>query len=429
MSDRQLSGTGSAGPVVACHDCGTIHRIGELPNGAAAKCTACGATLYRARHASIERTLAFTMAALVLFTVAHFFPFMTLELEGREQTATLLTGPIELWRSGMWPLAVAVFAAATLCPLLKLAAQVWVLAPLDLGRRPWAAARVFRFVEILHPWAMMEVYLLGVIVAYVKLSDIATLHLGVALFAFVSLILAMIAAEAALEPHEVWEQLGPQADERVLEPVPGTRLLSCGACAQLVRVPREAKRPRCPRCGEALHRRKPDSLARTWALVLTAAILYVPANTLPIMTVVYFGSGEPDTIISGVSKLIEAGMWPVALLVFFASIVVPIAKLAGLVYLLVSVQLGRTDRRADRTFLYRIIEGIGRWSMVDIFMIAILVALVNLGAIATVEPGAGAVSFAAVVVVTMLASMSFDPRLIWDAAENKPNGRALLARS
>jgi paraquat-inducible protein A len=166
-----------------------------------------------------------------------------------------------------------------------------------------------------------------------------------------------------------------------------------------------------------LHRRKPASLTRTWALLTAAAVLYVPANVLPVMTVTYFGHGEPDTIMSGVVALLGAGMYPVAILVLFASVLVPMLKLLGLVWLLVSLELGRLGAPRARTTAYRLIEGIGRWSMVDIFMISILVALVDLGRLATIEAGAGALCFAAVVILTMLASASFDPRLIWDARE------------
>ena len=285
---------------------------------------------------------------------------------------------------------------------------------------PWGVAQVFRFTELLRPWAMMEVYLLGVIVAYVKLSDLARLELGIALFAFVGLIVVMIAAEAALEPHEIWRRLGPQASARQLRCRRGRALISCHNCDQLALMPPLPARAtaHCPRCGAAMHRRKPNSIARTWALVVAAAILYVPANLLPVMTVIHFGRGEPDTILSGVKQLIGAGMWPVALLVFFASITVPVLKLIGLTFLLITTQRRSRWRLRDRSLMYRIIEQVGRWSMVDIFMISILVALVNLGTIATIEPDVGAICFAAVVIITMFASMSFDPRLIWDAEES-----------
>jgi paraquat-inducible protein A len=193
--------------------------------------------------------------------------------------------------------------------------------------------------------------------------------------------------------------------------------LLCHVCHLLSR-PAGAAHPRCPRCGAGLHARKPNSLARTWALMLTAYILYIPANLLPVMTVTMSGKGEPDTILSGVKELALGGMWPLALLVFFASITVPVLKLLVLTYLLLSVQFRSNWRPKERTALYRITESVGRWSMIDIFVIAILVALVKIGSLATIEAGAGAVAFGGVVVVTMFAAMSFDPRLIWDALEN-----------
>jgi paraquat-inducible protein A len=420
----------AAAPVIACHECGLVQRMRKLPAGGAASCAQCGATLYRRKPDSIDRTLMLTVAALILLIVAHAFPFMTFKLEGREDTSTILTGVVRLYEMGMWPLAALVLLTASLVPLAWLLSMAYVLLPLRLDRLPWGAARAFRITERLRPWAMMEVYLLGVIVAYVKLSDLARLELGVAVYAFVGLILIMVAAEAVLDPHQIWERLGPQAAARELRRLRRRSLVGCHSCDQLCLMrplpPRGAAL--CPRCGAALHHRKPNSIARTWALLIAAAILYLPANLLPVMTVVYFGRGEPDTILSGVETLIEAGMWPVALLVFFASITVPVLKLVGLVFLLVTVQRGSTWRMRDRTLLYRIIEGIGRWSMVDIFMISILVALVNLGAIATIMPGAGAICFAAVVILTMFASMSFEPRLIWDARE-KSDGRPTPIRA
>jgi paraquat-inducible protein A len=144
---------------------------------------------------------------------------------------------------------------------------------------------------------------------------------------------------------------------------------------------------------------------------------------LPVMTVTSFGKGEPDTILSGVKLLIDAGMWPVALLVFFASITVPVLKIICLTYLLITVQRRSHWRPRDRTALYRVVEAVGRWSMVDVFMISSLVALVNLGTIATIVPGPGANAFAAVVILTMIAAMTFDPRLIWDAQERNRDGQ------
>jgi paraquat-inducible protein A len=414
-------------PVIACHECGRIQRMLTLRAGARACCSRCGAVLYRERRDSLDRVLLLTLAALILCVLAHVFPFMTFKLEGREQLSTLLSGVIGLFRAGMWPLALLVLCAASLMPLLKLLGNLCVLLPLHFGHAPRAVARLFRWTEIIHPWAMMEVYLLGVIVAYVKLTDLARLDLGIAVYAFVGLIVVMVAADATLDPRQVWRRFGAQATTP-LPPPATTALWSCHACDQIVGVRRPVgqRALACPRCGARLHHRKPASLGRTLALVSAAVILYVPANLLPVMTVTSFGRGHPDTILSGVEALIGAGMWPVALLVFFASITVPVLKLIGLTFLSVSVQRRSSWRPRDRTLLYRIIESVGRWSMVDIFMISILVALVNLGTIASIEPGIGAIAFAAVVIITMIASMSFDPRLIWDRLETSHARRSTL---
>jgi paraquat-inducible protein A len=197
-------------------------------------------------------------------------------------------------------------------------------------------------------------------------------------------------------------------------------LIACSVCHLLcpaARAGRAVKAARCPRCGAALHSRKPDSIARTWALVIAACIFYIPANVLPMTTVTSLGMVQSDTIMSGVIYFVQSGSWPIALVIFIASIFVPLVKLFILSYLLISVQRKSHFHPKDRTRLYLITEAVGRWSMLDIFVVTILVALVNLGALATIQAGPAALHFAAVVVITMLAAMSFDPRLIWDAKE------------
>jgi paraquat-inducible protein A len=192
-------------------------------------------------------------------------------------------------------------------------------------------------------------------------------------------------------------------------------LVTCHDCHKLLHLADGHDHgARCPRCHGALHFRKPDSLQRTWALLLAAVVLYVPANVYPIMRVTSLGRTQADTILSGVVHLFEHGMWPLALIVFFASIVVPMAKLFALVHLLVSVQRRSPKKPVERTKLYRLTEMFGRWSMVDIYVVAMLAALVQLGSLAQVEAELGAVFFGATVVTTMIAAESFDPRLIWD---------------
>jgi paraquat-inducible protein A len=170
----------------------------------------------------------------------------------------------------------------------------------------------------------------------------------------------------------------------------------------------------CPRCRASVHRRKPNSLSRTWALLAAAVICYVPANLYPIMEVTSLGQTQGDTILSGVIFLAVHGMWPLAAIVFIASVVVPVLKIVSLAALTLSVERRSQWRPRDRARIYRIVEAIGRWSMVDVYVVTILVALVHLGSLASVEAQIGAFFFGAVVVLTMFAAQSFDPRLIWD---------------
>ncbi len=175
----------------------------------------------------------------------------------------------------------------------------------------------------------------------------------------------------------------------------------------------------CPRCGAVVHLRKPNSLKRTWALLIAACIFYLPANLLPITVTTSFGKTQSDTIISGVIYFLKNGSIAVGLIILIASILIPLLKIMILSYLLLTVHRRSKWRPRDRTRLYRMTEAVGRWSMVDIYVVTIMVALVKLGALANVDAGPAAIYFATVVVLTMLAAESFDSRLIWDAAEEK----------
>jgi paraquat-inducible protein A len=196
-------------------------------------------------------------------------------------------------------------------------------------------------------------------------------------------------------------------------------LFSCHVCGLLSKAPRTGGKAHCPRCSAKLHFRKPDSLARTWALLIAAGIMYVPANLLPIMeTSSLFGS-QDDTIMSGVVYLWHSGSWDLAVIVFIASIMVPLLKLIALTVLLVSVQRRSVWQPVQRTRLYRLVELVGRWSMLDIYVVTILAALVQIGSLATIKAGPAAMAFGAVVVLTMFAAMQFDPRLIWDPLQKE----------
>jgi paraquat-inducible protein A len=402
--------------LVECHDCGLRLHLAPLVRGVSARCPRCAARLRAVGSRDIA--LAMALTGLVLIFLANFMPFLSFGMEGQIDEASLATGAVVLYGQGLWPLTCLILFVTIIAPTVKLGAISYVLTSIERRHPPRHLVPILRWVDELHPWSMIEVYLLGLFVAYVRLAGEASVTVGVAVYALGALVFVMATVDHFIDYDELWEEIERKGVAIVPPPPEGAPLVACHVCGLVAED--LGHRARCPRCRARLHHRKPESVARCWALVITAAILYLPANLYPIITVVSFGTGSPDTILSGVEHLYEIGSWPLALLVFFASITVPVLKIVGLVLLLTATHWRWRWHLLDRTRLYRVIESIGRWSMIDIFMLSILVALVRLGAIATVFPGVGAIAFAAVVVITMFAAMSFDPRLMWDAAgENR----------
>jgi paraquat-inducible protein A len=403
-----------------CPGCGQLQTVPALAQGMTAQCVRCPTTLRRTSTHRIDHIIALTLAAFVLLVVMCSTSLMSVETAGIKRTADLFSGPEELVRQNMGELGAVVVFVTVLAPLIRLVGTLYVLLRLHERRPPRHLRRVFAVAERLRPWSMLEVFVFGVFVAYVKLGDLVTIGLMTGVYALLALTFVLVWMDAALDRELVWERL----DRSDL--AGGSRSLAgaigCETCG-LVSVP-EPDDPHCPRCGSALHERKPDSVARTWALVIAAAILYIPANYYPVLSVVQLGAGQPSTILGGVEELVSARQYPLALLVFFASIAVPMLKLAGLSIMLITIQTGRAGWLRDRTRLYHIVRFIGRWSMIDIFMESLLGALVAFGSVITIQPGVGALAFCAVVILTMFAAETFDPRLMWDAA-----GRAAAAEA
>lgn len=196
-------------------------------------------------------------------------------------------------------------------------------------------------------------------------------------------------------------------------------LYTCRACGLVSRPAQATGTLSCARCGNDLYMRTPDSIERTWALLIAACILYILANVLPIMETGSLFGTQTDTIMSGVAYLWASGSWPIAVVVFFASVAVPLLKILALAFLLISVQRRSAWQSHQRARLYRLVEYVGRWSMLDIYVVTILTALVQIQSLATIRAGPGAVVFGAVVVLTMFAAMTFDPRLIWDPVKEQ----------
>jgi len=361
---------------------------------------------------------------------------MTINVYGRERTITLVTGPIELIREGYGEIGFLVGGVTILMPGVVIGLMGAILFGASRPKMPNWTPRLMTWYERLRGWSMIEVYILGVMVAYSKLVDLAQVDLQAGVYLIAGLMFTMAATDSTLDTERVWHNRDVEdevhttsgraltvehihdVDARGLPPI--ERMVACHFCGLAMAsrhvVPREDDIGDCPRCGQTVRRRKRQSLSTTTAFLIAAIIFYIPANLYPVMTYTKVGSGQPSTIISGVIELWQAGLIPLALLVLFASITVPVLKIISLTTMLVSTRLGSRRALPFLTRLFRVVDIIGRWSMIDVFMISILAAIVRFNFLANVTADPGMVCFALVVVLTIFAVYAFDPRGMWDAA-------------
>ena len=438
--------------LIACRNCDMLIRKRRLiGRGEIAFCPRCSSTLYSNMSRRINLASAVALAALITFLIAQAYPILELVADGTTSQTTLIGAIVVLWRENMQFVAALVFCSTVLFPLTELLALLYVLIPVSTGYIPPGFNKVLRLIQLVRPWEMIEVFMLAVLVTMVKMQSLARVIPETALFAFVALTL-MLAALVKLDLFALWDFADglpagkptkyPASDSGdATQPVPAMAvasrspkasptltyvtalqmgLIACNACGRVEPRDLSIKRQRCPRCDSVLHRRHPDSLRRAWALLVAAALLYIPANLLPVMHTASLLDTQDNTIISGVVYFWTSGDWPLAVVVFVASIIVPMLKISALVLLLVTAQRHSRWYPRERTTLYRFLERIGRWSMLDVFVVTLTVALVRFQSFAEVTAGLGVIAFGSVVILTLLASMQFDPRLTWDGVGDSP---------
>jgi paraquat-inducible protein A len=414
--------------LIACLHCDLLQRMPELEPGASARCSRCNRELWRRREDSTNRTLALTIASAVLYVIANSVPMLGLTIVGRDASTTVIGGALHLWNNGQKVVGTLVLFTAVVAPALQIGLMLAIVIGAMRERPPRWVGTLLRYHPTTRIWSMIEVMMVGVLVALVKIADYATVIPGTALFVLWVLVFILAGISASFDPQQVWERIR-WADEKQRgseSSLPETTsagvtamqrgLQSCEGCGLLSRPAPGREEGQCPRCNEDLSFRKHDSIQRTWAFLIAAAICYIPANVLPVLNTTTATGTDSDTILQGVVLLWSPTGWPLSLIVLFASIMIPSAKILALGYLLVTVQRGSVANNGQRVRMYRMVEFIGRWSMVDVFVDTFTAALIQLQPLMSVEPGPGLIFFAAVVVFTMLAAESFDPRLIWDPA-------------
>ncbi len=394
---------------IGCPECGTLADTSALTGPLLARCRTCHYPLERTNGRSIGAALACSLTTFVLLLPGNLSPLMTVHLLGAERSSVLSSGIVSMWRERFELLAIILGLTGIVLPLVRFGALSVVLVAVMRGWRPRWLGRCYRWTAWLDAWAMPDVFLIGCFVGYSRVTQDLTGSIDAGGYCFVAAAFMSMLTRATLDRRTVWRAIAPER-----QVAPGDRVLSCTAC-DLIAPVEEAGRP-CPRCGLVLRKRKPDAVARAAALSLAAFVLAFPANLFPMTLSVELGHDVRHRIIDGVFELFKAGLWPLGLLIVCTSIAIPFMKLAGMGWFIVSI-LRRSDRHLrTKTFLFRLIDELGRWSNVDVFTIAAFTPLIDFDGLASSRPADGATAFALVVILTMAASRAFDPRLMWDAA-------------
>ncbi len=389
-----------------CQGCELPVEIVEIKTGRKACCPRCGTTLYRGGHPSLSGNLAIALTCLLLFIPSHFFNFLSIRLFGQMIPATLPSGIITLFNEGFVFLAFLVAFCSSIAPLLVCSAVV--CAHLALKQHSYSLLKYsLRIVHHLKHWVMIDVFLISVAISCFKLQDYSDIFVGVGLYGLILLQLFTVLLVSRVSIRRYWEAYKHESEYRFEH-----KEVHCTTC-QLS----QPNGSQCVRCDSSLAHRTPNSIQKTWAYLIAASIAIFPANLIPISVLLTNGKRLEDTIFSGVAALVKNGMSGIALIIFVASIVVPVAKILGLAYILLAVKFKRRIFHRQRMTIYFVVKWIGKWSMMDLFVISIMMALVDRGQILDFTPGYGAVAFGIVVVLTMFAAESFDPRFIWDNFE------------
>lgn len=360
-----------------CHECHFPIQLPNLSHKQAAICPRCKFNITIYHDNASQKIIAYALCALIFLCTSLFFDFLSFSANGKHQTIDILGSLVVLIEQDYALLALVQAVCMLILPAYILLSLLYLLVPSTLGYRPPKANAVLAMVFTLLPWAMAEIFLVGVLVSLIKVMSMADVGIGLSFYAYVLFIVFMTSCFLYVDKHQL-EQLF------AIKKTKPTQTISAS-----------------------------QSIQTTWALLATAVLLYIPANILPIMHTNFLGSTEPSTILGGVILLWKMGSYPIAIIIFVASVLVPVAKLIILAWLNYSVQKQHQQKLAERMFWYRVTEFIGRWSMIDVFVVAVLVSLIQLGNLMSIVPGHAALAFCTVVITTMLAAMSFDTKLIW----------------
>ena len=377
-------------------------------------CAVCRSELERTTGRSLDAGLACAAATFLLLFPANLLPFLTTSILGASRHSRLASSAVAMWRDGWAPLGIVIALFVIVLPFVRFGLLTAVLGSLRLSRNYRWQGRAFRLSNGLQQWAMLDVFLLGLWVSYERLHATIAVDVGVGAQCFIAAGVLTLLVRATLDKAAVWRLIGEDT-------APGAggaaEVVSCLACNRLEPIA-HAGRP-CGRCAQKLESREPEAVVRAAALTAAGVLLYIPANVYAIATLPIGLKSVQYNVLEGVKDLAQAGLLGLALLVFTASFAIPFLKLAGLSWCVASVLRRSPNRLRAKTRVYRIVEEIGRWSMVDPFVIACFVPVMQYNTLIYGRAEPAAPFFTGVVVLTMIAARAFDPRLMWDAAATR----------
>jgi paraquat-inducible protein A len=390
-----------------CPQCDTLFSLPAVKSSQSAYCPRCDAKVHHGRDWSLTRLAAMAVAMLLLMPVAFSEPLLRIYLLGTKIDANVFQGIWQMTSQGDPITAAMVLFCAVGAPATLVVAIAWLYFGNILGMnlRP-----VLLLLDKLKEWVMLDIYLVGVGVASIKVKEYAFMQPGVGLVAFIALVVLSLLTMIHLNLEQLWERFYPQRPPRAFN----AQLRVCLGC-HFTGIP--DKRGRCPRCHIPLRHRRRQSLQKSWAALIASLMFLLPANLLPISIIYVNGSRQEDTILSGIISLAGSNI-PVAAVVFIASILVPFTKVIVLITLLLSIHFKCEKGLRTRIQLLRFITWIGRWSMLDLFVIALTMSLVNRDQLLAFTMGPAAFYFGAAVILTILAVEWLDSRLLWDAHES-----------
>lgn len=395
-----------------CPQCDLMTQLPDIRPGSKASCPRCHTTLVMNWQEPRRRPSGYAFSALVMLLLANLFPFVNMQVSGLSSEISLMQIPQVMVAEDYTSLATLFLLFVQGVPAFCMLAILLLVnqAPLPEPIRRWMARILFQ----LKSWGMAEIFLAGVLVSFVKLMAYGEIGIGTSFIPWCLFCVLQLRAFQCVDRRWLWQRVDPmpQLPIKPLAGISGLRqgVRSCSCCTAILPVDQRV----CPRCGVAGHARRKHSLQWTLALLLTSVVLYIPANLLPIMVTEALGNQISSTIMAGVILLWSDGSYPVALVIFIASIMVPSLKMLAIGWLCLDAQgYGRRDGEKMH-LIYEVVEFVGRWSMIDVFVIAVLSALVRMGRLMSIYPAVGALLFALVVILTMFAAMTFDPRLTWD---------------